>query len=149
MCRTKHAGRDIVTKENSTHIEHQTRHVYVKEGWNLFKIDNIAGSSSGVSGIGLVGEVLLFFLFLGILLWLAKRCMAGRIRHSAYKAFYKSTTANTSAPRFPALTYVPAQDAVTAEYGPRTTRSRPDDDARVNMNSHVSRSPRVSSVANI
>lgn len=131
MCHTKEAGRDIVTRENKTHIEQNTRRVYVKEGWSLFKWDDNASTSTstttgaGFSGIGIVGEILIIFLIFVLLIWGLKKCLAKKVRHDSYKAYYRATLPSSQkVPSLPAITYnPPLQDEETAVYGPRLPRS--------------------------
>jgi hypothetical protein len=87
------AGRDVITKENQTHIETKTRHVEVKEGWSLFRVDNNATTSSGLSGlsgIGIIGEVLLILLFIALFLMAFKRWMERRDKSDSYKTFFRA-----------------------------------------------------------
>jgi hypothetical protein len=97
------AGRDVITKENATHIETKTRHVEVKEGWSLFRLDNNAttstGGLSGLSGIGLIGEVLLIILFISAFLMILKRCMMRREKRDTYRAFFRAQQDSVQPPR--------------------------------------------------
>jgi hypothetical protein len=134
------AGRDVITRENSTHIEHQTRHVYVKEGWSLFRYDNVATATSGFSGIGIVGEVLLAFIAVVLLAFAVRRCTSCRTRHESYKAFYR-VTAQNSATRgrpIPITWEGPPQADLDAEYGPATPkRAAPQQAARTTRRPHI------------
>jgi hypothetical protein len=117
------AGRDVVTKENMTHIEHQTRHVYVKEGWSLFKYDNIAAATSGATGIGIVGEVLLLAICVVVGIWSVQKALACRVKHRSYKAYYTATSARSleegGGTGKVALTYQrPQRDETIERYGP-------------------------------
>ena len=93
-------GHDSVTNENKTHIELNTRRVYAKTaGFRLFDIHNEGsgrahtGILAGVSGIGIVGEVLLGLCVLALLIKLLKRWQEKKVRHENYKAYYRAQAA--------------------------------------------------------
>jgi len=104
MCRSKEAGRDIVHYENKTHVELNTRHVVAKTGgWRLFDIHEEGSGggppgpvAQGMTGIGIVGEVLLLILLLTFALWVFRRCAECKARHSAYKGFYRKQVAESA-----------------------------------------------------
>jgi hypothetical protein len=146
------AGRDVVTRENSTHIEHQTRHVYVKEGWSLFRYDNVATATSGFSGIGIIGEVLLVVLAVILLAIAARRCASCRTRHESYKAFYRVTAQNsaTQGRPIPIPWEGPPQQDLNTEYGPATpSRAAPQKAARSSRLPHIQPKSRDTSTITI
>lgn len=96
---SKYANHDINHNENSTHVEHNTRKVYAKtSGFRLFDIheEGSGGANAvhGLTGIGLVGEVLVGVIILIILVKVYQRWLACRIRNTAYKAYYRHQTAS-------------------------------------------------------
>ena len=122
---SQHANRDIVHKENKTHVEVQTKHLYVKhDGFHLFEFNSEGSSSTtithGLTGIGLVGEVCLGIAALALLLWLLKKWSACRVRHTSYKAFYRAQVADAPySLRVPTLGQTPNGGALPY-YGPNT-----------------------------
>lgn len=104
MCRSKEAGRDIVHYENKTHVELNTRHVVAKTGgWRLFDIHEEGSGggppgpvAQGMTGIGIVGEVLLLIMMLMFALWVFRKCAECRAKHSAYKGFYRKQVADSA-----------------------------------------------------
>lgn len=118
------AGRDVVHRENHTHVELNTRHVIAKTGgWRLFDIhaEGSGGSGGkdpleGATQIGLIGEIALIILFVAIVIWAMKKCLACRIRHDSYKQWYRAQTISAPfAPRVPPPSEARAPDVY---YGP-------------------------------
>lgn len=110
MC-LKKAGRDVIHRENKTHIELNTRHVVAKtSGMRLFDV-HLEGAGSGdesgvpmegATGIGIVGEIAIVLVVIAVGIWLWKRYLAGRVRHDSYKEFWRAATiSNPFAPRVP------------------------------------------------
>lgn len=107
-------GRDSITRENTTHVEVNTRHVYAKtEGFRLFDIHNEGsggahtGLLAGFSGIGLVGEVLIALCLLVIVVRALRKWQEKRIRHDNYKRCYRERIDEMSVQRrspYPAIT---------------------------------------------
>ena len=120
---SQHANRDIVHKENKTHVEVNTRHLYVKhDGFHLVEFNQEGSTtvSHGLTGIGLVGEICIALAILGLLIWLFMRWSAGRVRHTSYKAFYRAQVADSPyALRVPTLGQTPSGGALPY-YGPNT-----------------------------
>ena len=101
-------GHDQITRENNTHVEVNTRHVYAKtSGFRLFDIheEGSGGASSGivagVSGIGIMGEIAILIAVLWLGLWLVRKCHERQARHEGYKACYRSQVGRAEIlPRF-------------------------------------------------
>ena len=49
-----------------------------------------------MTGIGIVGKVLLLILLLTFALWVFRRCAECKARHSAYKGFYRKQVADSA-----------------------------------------------------
>ena len=122
---SKKAGHDVITKhiENKTHFEVNTRHIYSKTaGFHLFDVHQ-EGSGDGIrhpgmTGIGIIGEILLFCMGIAILCWVAKKIMAYRVRHDSYKGFYRTQVSDSP---FALAVPPPAQNA-GEYYGPNNKR---------------------------
>ena len=116
MCKTKSvtAGRDVVRRENKTHIEEQTRHVYAKSsGFHILEVNAAgAGGGGGYTGIGIVGEIFIVLTIGFIILWCIRKYMAHRVRHNAYKVYYRAQVADLPY-SLPVPTNGDAQPAVT------------------------------------
>ena len=98
MCRSEHAGRDIVRNENKTHIELNTRHVVAKTGgFRLFDIHEEGSGGSpgltGMTGIGMVGKVMILAVLFLLAMWAFRKVMACRAKSEAYKQFYRQQVA--------------------------------------------------------
>ena len=117
MCKSDHAGRDIVHRVNKTHIELNTRHVVAKTGgFRLFDVHEEGSGggppgplANGMTGIGIVGEGMILLTMVLVAWWIFKKCAKYRVKHEAYRGFYRAQLAQSPM----ALTQVP-----TREYGP-------------------------------
>ena len=120
MCHSKSttAGRDVITRENKTHIEEQTRHVYSKiSGFHILELNASGAGGGGFTGIGLVGEIFILISIGLFALWCLKKCLAHRVRHNSYKAFYRAQVADS-----PYSLPVPAIGNPLPDYGPNNRR---------------------------
>jgi len=118
---SKKIGRDSVTHENNTHVEVNTRHVYAKtEGFRLFDIHNEGsggahtGLLAGISGIGIVGEILIALCVLALAVRALRKWQERRIRHNNYKKCYRERieeVAQFRASPYPAVTSIRATPA--------------------------------------
>ena len=92
---SKKVGRDSVTHENTTHVKVNTRHMYAKtEGFRLFDINNEGrggahtGLLAGISGIGIVGEILIALCMLALAVRALRKWQEHRFCHKNYKKCY-------------------------------------------------------------
>ena len=117
MCKSDHAGRDIVHRINKTHIELNTRHVVAKMGgFRLFDVHEEGSGggppsplANGMTGIGIVGEGMILLAMVLVAWWLFWKCAKCRVKHEVYRGFYRAQLAQSPM----ALTQVPYRD-----YGP-------------------------------
>lgn len=118
MCKANHAGRDIVHFENKTHIELNTRHVVAKTGgFRLFDVHEEGSGggppgpvAQGITGIGIVGEILILMVAFMLVLWVIRKYTECRSKNAAYRGFYRAQVASSGMALPP--------PATTRDYGP-------------------------------
>ena len=118
MCGSK-AGRDVVHFENKTHLEPNTRHVVAKTGgFRLFDLHSEGSGgppsavAQGMTGVGLVGEILILAVMAAFAWWLIKKCTACKVKHEAYRGFYRAQVAGSP------LALPMTNQAANRDYGP-------------------------------